>query len=504
MLLAHAIPALRARAGRTLDRHGDLIAPAAIGLIALAARFYALGDKPFWLDEILTVRRANQDLATVIADSLHNHHLPTYFLLISAILPFGLGEAIVRLPSVLFGAFSAGLVCSIAGRFGGRAAGLVGGLLMALSPYQVQMGQEARSYAMVTCLILLGMWGAIRVVDAASQPARERPPARAGWIAYVVGTAGALLVLPVAIPWFVAANIAVLAFALKRSPERAAFMRRWIVVQLGIAAVAAPGLIAIAVVNHGNFMHAFDWIPPKVPTILRRSLAATYLMRISDVASFELLPIGVPGMGLAGAALCLAGLWSMRRSPQTLALLGVALLALPVTLIAVSTLKSVAIPRYFAWGAGPFFVLAGLGIAALPLRLRSFGCAAMLALATINLLPYYDAETKPRWDLAASHVNASLQSDDVILAADPWIPYMFGAFAERLPSSQAVTVTQSVDEAASSLAAGHRVWAVYGRVGQGRMESFDTFRERIGVLGQATLQWDEGRHIHVLRFDPVT
>ncbi len=150
---------------RFVDRHGDLIAALVVGAVAFATRWHALGDKPYWLDEMLTLRRADHDAATVIADSLHNHHLPTYFLLIAAILPFGISETVVRLPSVVFGALSASLVCSTSNRLAGRAAGLVGGLLMAFSPFQVQMGQEARSYAMVTCLILLGLWGAVRILD---------------------------------------------------------------------------------------------------------------------------------------------------------------------------------------------------------------------------------------------------------------------------------------------------------------------------------------------------
>lgn len=490
---------------RFIERHGDTVAIIAVGLIAFAARYHALGDKPYWLDELITVRRADQDAASVVMDSLRNHHLPTYFLLIWTVLPLGLNEAVVRLPSVIFGALSASLVFSIGNRLAGRAAGLVAGLLMALNPFQVQMGQEARSYAMVTCLILLGLWGLIRILDDAAEAARgAKTDRRSGWTAYFCGTAGALLVLPIAIPWLVAANLGVVILALRGSPRRAAFLRQWLLVQTAIAAVAAPGMIALAFVDQGRFVHAFDWIPPSVTETLKSSMAATYLFRISNIASFDLLPTDVPGFGALIAVFAAFGAWTMRRSPYRLLILGVALLALPLTLTGISVFKSVVIPRYFAWGAGPFFIFAGIGAASLSRRFQAAACTAVLAASLISVAPYYGAETKPRWDLAVQDVSARLRPDDVLLTADGWIPYMFGAFKDRLvdvPSSP-LAVTQNVDEAAERLASGHRVWAVYGRVGQGVMEPYDKFMSRIAVLGVATIEMDEGQHIRVLRFDP--
>jgi hypothetical protein len=51
---------------------------------ALAVRLYGLGDKPLWLDEIITHGRANRPMWDLIANSLSNHHFPTYFVLVRA------------------------------------------------------------------------------------------------------------------------------------------------------------------------------------------------------------------------------------------------------------------------------------------------------------------------------------------------------------------------------------------------------------------------------------
>src|ERR1039458_6560850 len=128
--------------------------------LALAVRFHGLSDKPLWLDEIITQRRANLPISDLIANSLYNKQFPTYFVLIRAFDAPIINEWTLRLPSVILGAISVLLVALIATEVRSRRAGLVAGILMALSPLEVQFGQEARSYALVSCFVLLafGDW----------------------------------------------------------------------------------------------------------------------------------------------------------------------------------------------------------------------------------------------------------------------------------------------------------------------------------------------------------
>ena len=136
--------------------------PAAIGVLALALRLYGLGDKPFWLDEIASLRRATSSLHDLIADLLRNKHYPSYFLLLWMVAKIGTSQWLLRLPSALFGALDAALACAIGSRAAGRRSGLIAGLLMAVSPFEIQFGQEARSYTLVSCLILIALWGLVR------------------------------------------------------------------------------------------------------------------------------------------------------------------------------------------------------------------------------------------------------------------------------------------------------------------------------------------------------
>jgi mannosyltransferase len=79
------LPAL----SRVGDRYISMAGTLAIFAIAFAVRLHGLDFKPYWMDEITTIQRASQPFPTLVSDSLTFHHLPTYFLLISWLVPFG-------------------------------------------------------------------------------------------------------------------------------------------------------------------------------------------------------------------------------------------------------------------------------------------------------------------------------------------------------------------------------------------------------------------------------
>ena len=213
-----AAPMLRVRHGLEWGNLPSSALPAAIGVFALALRLYGLGDKPFWLDEIASLRRATASLPDLVADSLSNNHYPSYFLLLWLVGQIGTSQWLLRLPSAVFGAVGASLTCAIGTRAAGRPSGAIAGLLMAVSPFEVQFGQEARSYTLVSCLILTALFGLVRL---AQEPAAAALPMRNGtlrgaWMAYCLGTAAALSVLNVAIPWLLAANLGAIAIGQAR------------------------------------------------------------------------------------------------------------------------------------------------------------------------------------------------------------------------------------------------------------------------------------------------
>ena len=481
--------------------------------IGLTARLLHIESQPFWLDEALTYQRIHLGIDGLIADSFSNRHMPSYFLMLQLFSQLDSANAWLRIPSALFGALSAGMVFVIARRIGGRSAAIVAGLLMALSPLQVQYGQEARSYTLVTLLITIALWGLVRL---AQNPARAalaiRHPGfdRCGWSSYVVGTIGALDVLGDAAPWLLAANVSLFLIWRSLGPEqshglRTGFRHNWLLSAALILACCAPFYGAILAASDGQMLQKFNWIPPLSWRNLRIVAKSAYLMRMAAVVRFSVLPTAVPILGLLVAILGGIGLFRMRGHLEgRVLLLGFA--ALPLLLLAISLVKSMVLPRYILWSAAPFFILAGIGATALPRRIMPAAVAALLLLCAVNLAPVYRTETKPRWDKAAATLAANVRPGDTVFTSDPNASTMLAVLQPRdaAPIGNTALITQQLDVALARWKQGGRVWAVNGRSAMGQREELDAFKTRIAALGTPALEIPEGKEITILMFDAAS
>jgi mannosyltransferase len=477
--------------------------PTAIGMIALQVRLHGLGDKPFWLDEVASLNRATSTLPDLVAGSLHSKHYPTYFLFLWLVAKLGASPWVLRLPSAVFGAISAGLVCAIGRDIDSRRTGIAAGLLLALSPFDVQYGQEARSYTLVGCLILVALWGLVRLArepaTAACPLRRNRVPPLA-WLAYCGGTAAALNVLNVAVPWVVAANLAALAIAHRAGDARAAFWRNWGIAQAFITATWLPSLAAVYIVSGGAVLRGSGWAPPETIATIWSIAAPVYLFRITAFITSDLMPAAVPGLSVVIAVMATYGAWRLRHNPTVLTAISCGAFVLPMLLVLVSLVSPVLVPRYFAWSAGPFFLLAGAGIG----RLRHWHFAGFMAvfgaLCLANLMPYYKSETKPRWDLAAAKLATEAQPGDVVLLNSWYSHYVLTAFAARsgLDDHRLVLTWEPTD--AAQFARGHGLWVMFGRAGQGAMGTPEDYVNSLSWLGRPLDEERIGRHIILWRF----
>ncbi len=477
--------------------------PAAIGVFALALRLYGLGDKPFWLDEIASLRRATATLPDLVGDSLYNNHYPSYFLLLWLVAKIGTSQWLLRLPSAVFGAVGASLTCAIGSRAAGRPSGAIAGLLMAVSPFEVQFGQEARSYTLVSCLILTALFGLVRLAQepaSAALPMWRNGALRGAWMAYSLGTAAALSVLNVAIPWLLAANLGAGAIVWRAGGSRRAFLRNWGLAQALILAIWVPSLAWVYAVSEG-VLYGAGGAPAETAKTIWSIVAPVYLLRISSFITFGLLPSKVPGLAVVSVILAALGAWRLRRDTTVVAVLGCAALVLPVGLLLLSLFVPVLSPRYFAWSAGPFFVFAGAGLGRLSFPRLAPATAMLGAAGMINLIPYYDYETKPRWDLLAAHLADAAQPGDVVLLDNYYSYSVLSVFAARSGlADHQVSLTWSLLEAAR-LAPGHTVWAVYGRTGPAaKRHSLEDYRRTLAPLGRPASENSVGRYIVLWRF----
>ena len=488
--------------------NADMAWMLAIVMLALVARLFRIDHQPLWLDEALTLLRSHLGLSGLVADSFANRHMPTYFLLLKLALPlFGTGDAWLRIPSALFGAMSTGMVFIIASRLGSRHAGIVAGLLMALSPLQVQYGQEARSYTLVTLLISVALWGLLRLAQnpwRAAMDVRGADAERMGWGAYVLATIAALDVLGDAVPWLIASNLSLLliwrSFA-AASPARIAFGRNWMRSVAAIVACTVPFYVAIFAASDGHMLQKFDWLPQLSWQHMWVVAGSVYLMRMLAVVKFDLLHTAVPLLGTMVALAGCAGVFRMRGKLEGRVLL-LSVLVLPLLILGVSLFKSMLLPRYVLWSAAPFFVLAGLGVDLLPRRVFIMAATLLLLLGVVNLGPVYRMETKPRWDMAAATLAANVRPGDTVFTADPNAPTMLSVLHPKgeLPLESTTLVTSQLDEALARWRQGSRVWAVNGRSALGQPQDLADFKSRMAALGTPVAEIQQGKEITILMF----
>jgi len=500
----------------SLFRH-RAAAPGLVFAAALIVRLIDLGRRPFWLDEVFTLNRVSLPPAALVHDSFINHHMPSFFLLLSPFVALGHPELWLRLPPAVFGALSVMMVYLIATRIGGRVAGICAAMIIGLSPTALAFSQEARSYTMEMSLILVALFGiAVLAMDipAASLPLRNKASSRLAWLTFALGSAAALDVLGDGLPWVLTANL-IGAVMLWKSPRRRILLRNLLIADAVIAVLSVPFYIMMAMTVENGFVHSFDWIPPLTGPRIWYNIASVYLMRVADSVTFKLMDVPTPAalMWLIDAALIASaglGAWRLRRRPGPLAVLSFSLLILPVATIVISIWKPLLLPRYILWSAAPFAILAGIGgsfaMKALPRRGKGLVFAGIAVLLLVNLLPYYSAETKPRWDIAAHILASEVAPGDVVYLNDKGALPILRMYLP--PAAQTVVLRDSdgdLQHAEQAEMQGRRVWAVFGHAGQSASKrEWPQFYQHIAPLGMPAQIQMAGNRIYITLFDSTS
>ena len=151
-------------------KHRDFLTVCALLLVAFLLRLPALEARPLWYDEAFSVLFAKTGLRAMIRGTLgvssgaaaDVHPLFYYTLLSTWMRLFGSGVMTVRMLSVVISLLTLVVVWKMMHEMFGYEAALFSGVLFALSPFQIQYGQEARMYGLMNLWILLCAWLAWR------------------------------------------------------------------------------------------------------------------------------------------------------------------------------------------------------------------------------------------------------------------------------------------------------------------------------------------------------
>ena len=161
------------RACRALGSHA--LTPLLIAALTLLSRLPVIGKSGLWYDEVYTANLTmfNRTLSGIIDYITRNDaHPPLHYFVTWAwthalnlhaypTLPEH-AEALLRLPSALFGAVSAGLLYASARRLGTPLIATLAAAAYAVSPAAFHQDIEARMYAQLGCLTLACVYAAVR------------------------------------------------------------------------------------------------------------------------------------------------------------------------------------------------------------------------------------------------------------------------------------------------------------------------------------------------------
>jgi hypothetical protein len=356
-----------------------VVAAAAVGLLA---RFVT--SSPLWLDEALSVNIAGLPLGDIPGTLRRDGHPPLFYLLLHGWMrQVGTTDDLVRAFSGVWAVALLPLTWVAAARVGGRRAAGCAVVILALSPYAVRYGTEARMYAMVSVLALAG-W---LLADAAwRRPALAPTVGVAACASLLLWTHyWALLFLAVA-----GGLLIVVALRAHRAADRA---RRGAALRL-LVALAAAGL------SFG------PWVPSLWYQRVHTGTPWARASRPAELLSTLALDLGGGGTGEANALgwsmLVLAGVgawlhcprpWSLTmdlRSPRNAAAGGMAVLTAGTLVLGgvAGLVTGAAFASRYAAVVLPFVVvLAGLAVAEMRPRLLGVGTLVVIsALAGLGVV----------------------------------------------------------------------------------------------------------------------
>jgi mannosyltransferase len=374
------------------------LALGAITAIAAALRFAALGAESFWYDEAFAAALAREPLADLLSGAARDLGNPPLYpaLLHVWAAVFGWSDAGLRALSAVAGVATVPLTFALVRRLTGDAwVALGAAALLAVSPFHVYLGQEARTFALLTLLGVAALWSLLAAAD--------RPRSVLRWSAHAAAVFAALYAHYFAL-FLVPACLLVLA---ARGLLRREVLLPW-AASLAIAALPyltwVPALLD-QMSTAGNLARSAEsWQLQVLATPLAWAVGTTLVWKGEDAWAGGLVLAGI-----ATLAMGLAALAAFRRARRRDALAIAAWLAPSIAFpIAISALASPLYHvRYVALVAPAFYALVALGLATVRPALRAALLVAMLVPAALSIGRYHARDVKHDWRAAVHAIEAA-------------------------------------------------------------------------------------------------
>jgi 4-amino-4-deoxy-L-arabinose transferase-like glycosyltransferase len=469
-----------------------------IFVLAFALRLYQLNTDSLWEDEIFTATQSPLPLNELLRWTAGDIHPPGYYVLMGRLSEWGgwahqppsaLTDWLWRFPSALMGALAVAATYRLGKSLFGRRVGLVGALLLALSPVALQYSQEARMHEMFLLGTALSTWALVEALD--------RPERWQRWLAYALATA--LNLYAVYLGFVVlAAQAALVGWKLEirdwRLETRSWKLEvgSWKPLSSNLQSLISTWLLSVALA----FALYLPWWPTLLGIVNRRLEAGSGGSGVGSPLAFAMKAIDSLGPGAGWPAWLFLALWatglvSVARRRPALAAFGGLWLLLPLGLPlilgdprALHVRYAFLLPVYLLFAAQGARQISNIkfqipNIKRPSGRLRSQTSntefpalrfdiwhlifALVLALVSIFYLPGYYRQTKPDWRGVAGYLAARTRPGDAIVTdalfdAGRYLDYYYSGPAELV--TPALLVTNLSDRVASMRASSGRVWVV--------------------------------------------
>jgi 4-amino-4-deoxy-L-arabinose transferase-like glycosyltransferase len=376
----------------------------AILILAAALRLWGLNRQSLWFDEAVVASVAMLQTHEIVPTIQWAEKTPPlhYLLVHYWIMVFGPSEVSLRMPSLIAGVASVGILYLLLKRVYSEWAGVAGALILALSPYHIHYSQEARAYSLMVCWAL---WATFQLVKLIEKPTRN------GAITYALLLA-ALLYTHLYGAMVVAAHV--VTYATLAALRHRGKMPLWMFATTILAAFIAyaPWMPTqwrwMHLVEQGFWMKPFDvWEPIRTYTDYAGSRLACGVLLVCIVLAMGTRPRHLP----------LAVLLPLAMVPVAPAIL-VSLLMHPIF-----------IHRYGVAAIVGVIGLAACGIVSLRWTWARLTLGALAAIATAAAIRY--PIENPDWRGVGRYLEASMKRGDVAAVTNSNVSILYGYYVNR-------------------------------------------------------------------------
>lgn len=370
-----------------------------------ALRLYHLTARSLTLDDGFSLFVARTSRAEFLHSLASELNMAAYYILLRCWVQLGHGEFWVRLLSVLLATATIPAIYFVGARLFGRDGGLIAALLLTVHPFDLELSQAVRSYALAILLVTLSSLCALRLLDV---------PSLHNQVVYVLLSAAAIYSHFLAV-LVVGAELLLLIYLRRES------WRTWLRLIAALALLLLPILVYV--------LHAHSSPLAWVPGLNGRQLLDV-LFSLTETKERALAYL---------AMWLIAACCAVRRSQTAAWPYRFTLTWLLVPLIAaaaLSPIQSLWVPRFFSICIPAATLLAAAGVMQL---MRWSRCAGILALLLLVItsssgVRFYlrHPQFSVDWRGAIQYLLPRLQPGDHV-AINPYVRYLFDYYRDIDP-----------------------------------------------------------------------